>query len=164
MQIESLANRFCALQCDMLMCVGGDEVYNLDVVTFTFMLWDCTAYNVRIGCIGSGENDDDLLFVVRYESTVAAGVRLFTGKPYMADCSDHTKNRALASQVEVVKFLKGMQTGGRMQTDIVFDGDLAVDKIIKFHLQFGLSIDGKTLLIKDVIACENVLLVIDSFQ
>ena len=157
--IESLANRLCCLQCEML-CVGGDTRFDLESVNFTFMLWDHTACDVRMGCIGDG---DQLMFVVRYDS-VANGRRLFMGTPWLADRAHHALGRELASMKSVDQFLQQAQTNKKLQTNVVFDGNLAVDEPIGLHLQLDHPIDGKTLLIKNVAECRNVLLVIDMFE
>ena len=148
MSLESLVNRLCAIH----MCEG--ENVTLDSVVFEFMLWDRTASSVRMGCVGV----DELVFVVSYESK-----RLFMGTPFVADCLDHKKDRALASPSVVDQFLREIGTRGSLHANVVFDGNLATDKTISFHIQFQHHIHGKSLLVKDVMECDNVLLVIDAF-
>ena len=97
MQLESLANRCCALQSEMMTMVG-DEQCNIDTMNFTFMLWDHTAQGVRMGCISDG--DDGLLFIVNYDSP-ANGKRLFVGTPWISDSVKHEQGRQLATAKSV---------------------------------------------------------------
>ena len=156
--LESLANRFCVLQCEALSLVG-DTQCTLDAVKFTFMLWDHVACGVRIGCVQDGGGG--LLFVVRYD-TAGAEKRLFMGVPWI-ECTGCGRTLATASIVDC--FLQQIHSSDCLQTDVVFDGNLAVDKTLSLHLQFGCDIgNNSTLLVKDVAECENVLLVIDLFK
>jgi hypothetical protein len=159
MQLESLANRLCSLQCDF-MCVGGDEQFELESVNFTFMLWDHKASGVKMGCVSGS---DELVFVVQYESPMN-GKRLFMGTPWLANGSRHELGRELADSDTVGLFLRQAKCIKSLQTNIVFDGNLAVDKPVSLHLQLDCQIKGKSLLVKDVAECGNVLLVIDMFQ
>ena len=51
-----------------------------------------------------------------------------------------------------------------LQTDVVFDGSLAVDKPVSLHLQFDYCHEGRSLRVENVAECDNVLLVIDMFS
>jgi hypothetical protein len=161
MWLESLANRVCLLQCDAL-SVLGDEQCNLDALSFAFMLWDHTAHAVRIGCV---QSDGSLLFIVSYDSPTN-GKRLFMGAPWVV----RGDARCMASTDAVNGFLRDAGCVKQLKADVVFDGDLAVDKTVSLHLRFdcnhhdGSINDGDALLIKDVACCENVLLVIDMFE
>ena len=157
MQLESLANRLCSLQCDM-MCMGGE--FDVESVNFTFMLWNHTAGKVKMGCMGDG---DQWVFVVRYDSPLN-GKRLFMGTPWLADCAHHECGRELASSDTIAQFLKQTRCSRSMQTNVVFDGNLTVDKPVSLHLQLDHRINGKTLLVKDVAECGNILSVIDMFE
>jgi hypothetical protein len=156
MLLESLANRLCSLQCDM-MC---EDDFELDSVNFTFMLWDHTARGVKMGCVGDG---GELAFVMRYDSQ-HNGKRLFIGTPWLADALHHEQGRVLASEDAVRAFLHCVSSSRCLQTNVVFDGSLTVDEPISLHLQLEHLMDGKTLLVKDVAECGNVLLVIDMFE
>ena len=156
--LESLANRVCVLQCEALSLVG-DTQCTLDTVKFTFMLWDHVACGVRMGCVQDGGGG--LLFVVSYDG-VGAEKRLFMGVPWI-ECTGCGRTLAAASTVD--SFLQQIHSSDCLQTDVVFDGKLAVDKTLSLHLQFGCDIGNKSmLLVKDVAECDNVLLVIDLFK
>ena len=152
--LESIANRLCSLQCDML-CMGGG--FDVETVGFKFMVWNHTAHNVKMGYVDDGVRS---LFVVRYESPVH-GRRLFVGAPWLIDCEDR---RSLASSDAIDRFLQQVKRINSLQADIVFDGSLAVDKPLSLHLRLGGPIDGKTLLVRDVVVCGNVLIAIDLFE
>lgn len=164
MQLESLANRCCALQSEMMTMVGDDRC-NIDTMNFTFMLWDHTASGVRMGCICDGGEDDGLLFIVNYDSPVN-GKRLFIGTPWIADCVKHEQGRQLATAETVCEFLHQMcsMKADVLNTNVVFDGEIEVEKSTRLHLHFDHAIEGKSLLVKDVAECDNILLVIDMFQ
>ena len=157
MNLESLANRVCALECESMTLVG-DEQCDLDAVKFTFMLWDHTACGVRMGCLQSGV--DELLFIVSYDSPVN-GKRLFMGQPWL-DCGE--KKRVIAPMASVDRFLQEVRKTNNLNANVVFDGDLAVDRSIGLHLCFDQRVDGKALLVKDVAECENILFVIEMFE
>lgn len=76
--VESLANRVCLLQCNALSMIGDREC-SLGALNFVFMLWDCTAYAVKMGCV---QGDEGLLFIISYSSP-DAGRRLFMGVPWV---------------------------------------------------------------------------------
>jgi hypothetical protein len=154
-RVESLVNRVCSLQCDML-CM--DEQF--ESVDFTFMLWDHTVHNVKMGYVGGGS---ELQFVLRYDSPVN-GRRLFVGVPWLADCVHHEHGRVPATPDMIDPFLAQAGCCKRLQTNVVFDGTLTVDKPVSLHLQLDLKIRDKTLLVKDVAECNNILLVIDMFE
>ena len=157
MQLESLANRACLLQCGEMALVG-DEQCNLDAVKFTFILWDHVAYRVRMGCVLDGSGS--MLFVVSYDSP-ANGKRLFMGAPWRVSSAGV---REPASVDAVDNFLQKLGGSGSAQADVVFDGDLAADRPVSLHLRFDGCMDcGAALLVKDVAQCDNVLLVIDMF-
>jgi hypothetical protein len=134
-----------------------EETVTLDNVVFEFMLWDHTASCVRMGCVGS----DEMVFVVSYDSESR---KLFTGTPYVVDCLDHKRDRVLASPSMVETFLREIRGRRSLHANVVFDGNLATDKTISFHLHFEHHIHGKSLLVTDVMKCDNVLLVIDAFN
>lgn len=163
MQLETLVNRCCALQCETMQMIG-DDLCNVEIMSFTFMLWDHVACDVRMGCIG-GVEKGELLFMVGYDSPVC-GKRLFMGVPWVVDCLPDPQGRKLALSDTVGEFLceMGKTKIGTSNTDVVFDGDLSVDKPVSLHLHFDCVIDGKTLLVKDVAECDNILLVIDMFK
>ncbi len=157
--LQSLVDRLCALQCD-IMCAGGDgEQFDLESVNFTFLLWDHTACGVTTGCVGEGEK---LVFLLRYDSP-QNGRRLFVGTPWVADRVHHESGRERASLDTVVGFLRDARCRRNLKTNLVWDGSLAVDHELSLHLQFDHSVGGKALLVKDVAKCDNVLLVIDMF-
>ena len=158
--LEALIDRICALQCEVV-CWGADEPLKFNSVNFKFMVWDHTANNVRMGCVAS--SGGDMQFVVRSES-VGNGRRLFVGTPYVADESNHLNGRELASVAVVDHFLREMQSVCSLNANVVFDGGLELDQPVSLHLQFGHPIAGKTLLLKDVVKCTNLLFVIEMFQ
>lgn len=151
MSLESHVNRLCAIH----MC--EEETVTLDKVFFEFMLWDHTASCVRLGCVGS----EAMVFVVSYGSESR---KLFTGTPFVVDYFDHKKDRVLASPTIVDQFLCGIRGRKSLHANVVFDGNLATDKTITFHLHFKHYINGKSLLVADMMKCDNVLLVIDAFK
>lgn len=152
--LESAANRLCAEQ---LLGLTNEEQCEIKSVNFTFMVWDHTAHGVRMGCV---RGVDELVFVVSYDSS-ANGKRLFMGTPW---CVDALQCRTVASERLVNQFLADACSKPLLQTEVVFDGSLAVDKPVSLHLHFDYSHEGSSLLIENVAECGNVLSVIDLFQ
>ena len=153
--VESLANRVCLLQCNALSMIGDREC-SLGALNFVFMLWDCTAYAVKMGCV---QGDEGLLFIISYSSP-DAGRRFFMGVPWVLK-----NGLSETASAEAVKFFldRAMEVEC-LQAEIVFDGNLAVDTVIPLHLKFSNFNDDEYLLVKDIAKCENVLLVIDQFK
>ena len=163
MQLESIANRCCALHSSMMRVVGDAEC-DVDLMNFAFMLWDHTACGVKMGCMCDDGIDNELLFIVSYDSPVS-GKRLFMGVPWVADCVEHEKGRERASPDTVGQFLREISNTKIYisKTNVVFDGNVSVDRPVSLHLHFDHAINGKSLLVKDVAECDNILLVIDMF-
>jgi hypothetical protein len=155
-RLESAANRLCAEQ---LLSLTNEEQCEIKSVNFTFMVWDHTAHGVRMGCVRAGDANE-MVFVVSYDSA-ANGKRLFMGTPF---CVDAMQCRTLASERMVNRFLLDANSSACLQTDVVFDGSLAVDKPVSLHLQFDYCHEGRSLRVENVAECDNVLLVIDMFQ
>ena len=130
-------------------------------VRFNFLLWDHTAFGVGMGCL---ECDESVFVLLNYTSTSDGTLRLFRGEEWTSDASQPGKNQRKADMGTALRFLGAMRQAEELNVNVVFDGQMEVEKNFDLHLNFDHSIEKRSLLVRNVFDCDNPLNVIDRFK
>jgi hypothetical protein len=130
-------------------------------VRFNFLLWDHTAFGVGMGCL---ECDESVFVLLNYTSTSDGTLRLFRGEAWTSDASQPGKNQRKADMGTAMRFLGAMRQAEELNVNVVFDGQMEVEKNFDLHLNFDHSIEKRSLLVRNVFDCDNPLNVIDRFK
>ena len=156
--LERLVDRIWLLGCEV---DCDEEILQDKAVKFNFLLWDHTAFGVGMGCF---ECDDSVYVIMNYTSTSDGTLRLFRGEAWTSDSLLPSSDRCKADMSTSMRFLRSMRQQKELCVSVVFDGQMEVDKNFDLHLNFEHSIDGRSLLVRNVLDCDNPLLVIDRFK
>jgi hypothetical protein len=150
-----------ALQSALDVDEDGCCVFDKPAMDMTFLLWDCSARDVTMGCCVVEK--DSVYVVLRYDD-VCGATRRFKGEAWAADAASAYEGRSKARLGEVLSFFTQMRAEkGTLKAHIVYDGQLSVEKDFDLHLHFDHPVEKRSLLVKNVATGSNPLLVIDSF-
>ena len=139
----------------------GCCIFDKPAMDMTFLLWDCSARDVTMGCCAVDK--DSIYVVLRYADALGAN-RMFKGEAWAADAASAYEGRSKARLGEVLSFFTEMRAEkGALKAHIVYDGQLSVEKDFDLHLHFDHPVEKRSLLVKNVATGSNPLLVIDSF-
>jgi hypothetical protein len=139
----------------------GCCIFVKPAMDMTFLLWDCSARDVTMGCCAV---DKDSVYVVLHYDDALGATRVFKGEAWAADAASAYEGRSKARLGEVLSFFTQMRAEkGVLKAHIVFDGQLSVEKVFDLHLHFDHPVEKRSLLVKNVATGSNPLLVIDSF-
>ena len=153
--LERIVDRLWHLGSDF----DDEQTLQDKAVRFNFLLWDHTAFGVGMGCF---ECDESVYVLLNYTSTSDGTLRLFKGEAWTSDAS--TKNRRKADMGTALQFLGAMRQAEQLNVNVVFDGQMEVEKNFDLHLNFDHFIQDQSLLVRNVFDCDNPLMVIDRFK
>jgi hypothetical protein len=157
--IEHLVDRIWKLGSEAEF--DDEQVLQDKAVRFNFLLWDHTAFGVGMGCF---ECDDSVYVLMNYTSTNDGTLRLFRGEAWTSDAVKPSHDQRKADMSTAMQFLGAMQQQQELCVNVVFDGQMEVEKNFDLHLNFEHSIQKRSLLVRNVFDCDNPLTVIDRFK
>lgn len=127
----------------------------------TFMLWDCIAKNITMGCCAV---DDDTVFVILNYTDTYGATKVFKGEAWSSDAVYPARDRRKARMECVEGFFEQMRGSETLRAFIVFDGQLRAEGEFDLHLHFDHPLQKRSLLVKNISKGDNPLTVIDAFS
>jgi hypothetical protein len=160
-EIENIVDRIFKLETELNEKDSSNYSFEGKTVVFVFSWWNYTANEVSFNVF---ESEDGVFILIRYGAALEGYFKTMGGEVWTSDRDELCTNRRKAGLKEVVEFFDAILGQQVITIEMIFDGQMQVEKDTNLHLRFDHPSLNRTIFIQKALVCRNPLTVIDQLQ